>query len=365
MPEESLFGVSIRLTEEGVPAWDSVVGLVFHLLHLVRASDVGVRRRLWWEVQTTTALNFKYRPKDREDVQSENMAFALHHYPPEEVLGASELIYEELDEANNNKVDTLLDKTLVPSNMRLHLACPAAEVPAFFGGAVQRGFQEGVGEGVEEAAPGETAAATTAAAPAAKSGTEGAGEAGEGGLEDDGWQSDKWFGTQFRVRAFSADLLARWSNWYTCLATDACVYTTRPHAHARPPARTHVHTCTHRYKCLAADACECVEGPGRKAIVDRLDLPPANRYIRGACALLPAPEAPSLEPTLVLDTPTMQGVMHEGALGGCMYACMHARVWLCVCVCVCARARARARVRVRVCFRETARERVGIEAWVC
>lgn len=204
LPEESLFGVSIRLTEEGVPAWDSVVGLVFHLLHLVRASDVGVRRRLWWEVQTTTALNFKYRPKDREDVQSENMAFALHHYPPEEVLGASELIYEELDEANNNKVDTLLDKTLVPSNMRLHLACPAAEVPAFFG----------------------------------------AGEAGEGGLEDDGWQSDKWFGTQFRVRAFSADLLARWSNWYTCLATDACVYTTRPHAHARPHARTYTHAHT-------------------------------------------------------------------------------------------------------------------------
>ena len=87
-------------------------------------------------------------------------------------------------------------------------------------------------------------------------------------------------------------------------------------ARACTPARTHVHTCTHRYKCLAADACECVEGPGRKAIVDRLDLPPANRYIRGACALLPAPEAPSLEPTLVLDTPTMQGVMHEGALVG-------------------------------------------------
>ena len=244
LPEESLFGVSIRLTEEGVPAWDSVVGLVFHLLHLVRASDVGVRRRLWWEVQTTTALNFKYRPKDREDVQSENMAFALHHYPPEEVLGASELIYEELDEANNDKVDTLLDKTLVPSNMRLHLACPAAEVPAFFGGAVQRGFQEEAGEGAEEGAPGETAAATTAAAPAAKSVTEGAAEAREGGLQDDGWQSDKWFGTQFRVRAFGADLLARWSNWYKCLAADACVCTTHTHAHARTHARTYTHAHT-------------------------------------------------------------------------------------------------------------------------
>jgi len=70
---------------QGVGAWEGVVDLVFHYLHLLRASDTAERERLWWEVKTLSHLNFRFKNKEREDVQSENMAYSLQFYPPSEV----------------------------------------------------------------------------------------------------------------------------------------------------------------------------------------------------------------------------------------------------------------------------------------
>ena len=60
LPSESLFCVTVRLTEEGVPRWREAVGLIFHYLHIVRSSEEVDRERLWREVKTMSLLNFKW-----------------------------------------------------------------------------------------------------------------------------------------------------------------------------------------------------------------------------------------------------------------------------------------------------------------
>ena len=53
------------------------------------------RARTRGRTQRTCHILFlsRYKVKEREDMQSEMMALALHYYPPAEVLGASEILY--------------------------------------------------------------------------------------------------------------------------------------------------------------------------------------------------------------------------------------------------------------------------------
>ena len=251
--------------------------LVFHYLHLVRASQEAERERLWWEVKTISHLNFFFKPKEREDVQSEAMAYALHMYPPSEVLGGAELFYQDWNSELNEKLDRLLDTSLVPSNMRLHLTCPHPEIPRYFrGSSVEAGAGDGqdclaeglakvfvaeqdVGEGVEAE---EAGGAHSGAA-------EDAGGAGE--VDDlEGWLSEEWFGTRYRVRDLPEALVAACKDWFSHLMTDKS------------------------YGSLRV-----------KEAVASLALPPPNKYISDDNRLLPAPPTPQLEPAQILETPTI------------------------------------------------------------
>jgi len=296
LPTESLFCVTIRLTEEGVPAWEGVVDLVFHYFHLVRASEAADRQRLWWEAKTISHLNFRFKAKEREDVQSENMAYSLHFYPPSEVLGAPELLYEEWNTDLNIKIDTLLDDYLVGSNMRLHLTCPDAELPVSFlsgdplmeeesathNGARVRAQNE------EDDADEHTALDDSMARLSVGGGVVGSGE----------WEVDKWFGTRYKVCDIAARIVRNAGDWFSHL-TEKC-------------------PCHERADETSKDTSN---------IIRQMSLPPPNKYMSEDCALVAAPLTPvcgygpnkymsedcglgaaSLTiPTQILDTPTIKG----------------------------------------------------------
>ncbi len=221
LPSESLYSITVRLTEEGVRAWEGVLMLVFRYLHLVRASNDQERERLWWEVRTMSLQNFRFKVKEREDVQSEMMALSMHYYPPAEVLGAQELLYLDWSQEVSDKLDRLLDKHVVSSNMRLHLTCPEDEVPPSFLATEEEADKK------EEAAEEEGRNKKEKGVEVGEDGCKGEGvEAGDrggrgGGGEcvkaSAGWEVDVWLGTRYRVRNIPQRIRKRAGDWFSHL----------------------------------------------------------------------------------------------------------------------------------------------------
>lgn len=123
----SLFEVSVKLTEEGLPRWEEAVSLIFQYLNsFVRDAPRAERDRIRRECTLMEELNFRFRSKAREDNFTEQLACNLSRYPRELVLCGPDLFFDPLD---HDKLDTLLDTYFTPRNLRVHLTAPAAEQP--------------------------------------------------------------------------------------------------------------------------------------------------------------------------------------------------------------------------------------------
>lgn len=185
------------------------------------------------------------------------MAMALQYYPPSEVLGASELLYEPWSSLLNDKIDRLLDYYLKPTNMRIHVTSPEEEMPAFFASAEDvESEPEALAAGMQQMQVGERAG------DGAGDGEEkGTGVGGSGGGEEGEWEVDPWYGTRYRVRQVPGALVNKAGDWFTHLT-----------------------------------------GAGAR----RVSLPPPNKYISVDSAVLPAAAEHSLTPKQVLDTPTIK-----------------------------------------------------------
>jgi len=84
----SLFEVSVKLTEEGLPRWEEAVSLIFQYLNsFVRDAPRAERDRIRRECTLMEELNFRFRSKAREDNFTEQLACNLSRYPRE--LGAA------------------------------------------------------------------------------------------------------------------------------------------------------------------------------------------------------------------------------------------------------------------------------------
>ena len=153
LPSESLFSISVTLTEQGVPRWQDVIASIFRYLKLLALSDFATRSRLRGEAATLQDLNFRFRSKEREDAYTEGIAYALYSYPPEDVLCATELYFDPFDSCVSDRVDDILARCLSPDNMRLHLICPEAEIPSTFLAADRDGAQVEDGEGLWRTEP--------------------------------------------------------------------------------------------------------------------------------------------------------------------------------------------------------------------
>ncbi|KAJ1491814.1 Metalloenzyme, LuxS/M16 peptidase-like protein, partial [Baffinella frigidus] len=133
LPNESVFGVTVCLTEEGLPKWRDVIQMVFHYVHIMRKSSFEDRLRIWNEVNITQELDFRFRDKEKEDGYVERIALSMAELPddalPENLLTADALFLEPFDDRVNDKVDRLIDDHLKADNLRIHLSAPRDEIP--------------------------------------------------------------------------------------------------------------------------------------------------------------------------------------------------------------------------------------------
>mmetsp|Transcript_7733 Transcript_7733/g.17704 ORF Transcript_7733/g.17704 Transcript_7733/m.17704 type:complete len:1005 (-) Transcript_7733:1461-4475(-) len=123
----SIFEISVKLLEQGLPNYLEIVSLVFqYLLVCFRKAAHSDRDRIRDEMQHIEEMNFRYRSKVREDQYTEQLACNLTRYAEEDAICGPDLFFEPMDQA---VVDELVDKYFHPSNMRLHLIAPESEQP--------------------------------------------------------------------------------------------------------------------------------------------------------------------------------------------------------------------------------------------
>ena len=123
----SIFEISVKLLEQGLPNYQEIIKLVFQYLIIhFRGSEHSERYRIRDEMAHIEELNFRYRSKVREDQYTEQLAVNLTRYDPEDCICGPDLFFEKYDMST---VDDLIDTYFQPSNMRVHLIAPEAEQP--------------------------------------------------------------------------------------------------------------------------------------------------------------------------------------------------------------------------------------------
>mmetsp|Transcript_2509 Transcript_2509/g.5998 ORF Transcript_2509/g.5998 Transcript_2509/m.5998 type:complete len:1005 (-) Transcript_2509:110-3124(-) len=123
----SIFEISVKLTEQGLPNYLEIISLVFqYLLVCFRKGKHSDRDRIRDEMKHIEDLNFRYRTKVREDQYTEQLACNLTRYAVEDAICGPDLFFEPMDQSS---VDALVDTYFQPSNMRAHLIAPEAEQP--------------------------------------------------------------------------------------------------------------------------------------------------------------------------------------------------------------------------------------------
>ena len=123
----SLFEISIKLSEDGVPHYKEILSVVFGYINTIfRQSGKDERLRIRKEITMIEDLNFRFRSKIREDQYTESLACNLTRYPEEHVLCGPDLFFEPLDLAT---LDELMDQCFTTENLRVHLVAPLEEQP--------------------------------------------------------------------------------------------------------------------------------------------------------------------------------------------------------------------------------------------
>ena len=129
----SLFEISIKLSEDGVPHYKEILSIVFGYINTIfRKSAREERLRIRKEITMMEDLNFRFRSKIREDQYTESLACNLTRYPEEHVLCGPDLFFEELD---LDVLDKMMDQYFTTENLRVHLVAPLEEQPNISEGA--------------------------------------------------------------------------------------------------------------------------------------------------------------------------------------------------------------------------------------
>jgi len=166
----------------------------------------------------------------------------VHTNTYKQVLGAGELLYEDWNTDLNNKIDKLLDESLIGSNMRLHLTCPDQEMPSSFlegdPSPAQQQAAENAGrvraqnEEEDEVAdvPEEECIVLQKDLekelldPAAVGTCVHTVSVGTGEGEADGWEVDEWYGTRYKVADIPQRIVKNAGDWFSHLTDpDKCL----------------------------------------------------------------------------------------------------------------------------------------------
>lgn len=116
---DGLFGISIKLTKEGVRAKDQIVSAVFDYLKL--ASTRGISEWRFTEMQQIAELNYRFRDKPAAIDSVMELSQAMQNYPALDVLWG-DYAYSQFDE-------TLMKQAfgyLRPDNVFISLVAPDA-----------------------------------------------------------------------------------------------------------------------------------------------------------------------------------------------------------------------------------------------
>lgn len=106
------FIVNVDLTEEGLEHVDDIITLIYQYIHLLRKE--GTKEWIFNECRDLSAMQFRFKDKERPRAYTSSLSGVLHDYQIEEVLSAHYLQTEYKPEI----MDMVLDK-LVPENMRV------------------------------------------------------------------------------------------------------------------------------------------------------------------------------------------------------------------------------------------------------
>lgn len=106
------FIVNVDLTEEGLEHVDDILTLIYQYMHMLRKE--GAKTWIFKECQDLSAMQFRFKDKEKPRAYTSSLSGVLHDFPLEEVLCAHYLQTEYKPEL----IDMVLDK-LTPENMRV------------------------------------------------------------------------------------------------------------------------------------------------------------------------------------------------------------------------------------------------------
>ncbi|XP_066956310.1 insulin-degrading enzyme [Macrobrachium rosenbergii] len=108
----AFFVVNVDLTEEGIEHVEDIVTAVFQYLNLLK--NQGPQEWVFNECRDLSAMNFRFKDKERPQSYVCGLAEQLHYYPLKEVLCGGYLLSEYKPEL----IEKVLD-CLTPSNIRI------------------------------------------------------------------------------------------------------------------------------------------------------------------------------------------------------------------------------------------------------
>ncbi|KAL3267871.1 hypothetical protein HHI36_007012 [Cryptolaemus montrouzieri] len=108
----SLFSVSLVLTAEGLAHISDVITAVFSYINMLKA--VGPQERLFKELQIIEDVSFRFAVEESPVDYVEEIAEAMHFFPPEDYITGSDLIFEY----NPEDIISVLNH-LVPDKMNI------------------------------------------------------------------------------------------------------------------------------------------------------------------------------------------------------------------------------------------------------
>lgn len=114
---DALFGVSIKLTKEGVKAKDQIVSAVFDYIKTMNARSVSEWRFI--EMQQIAELNYRFRDKQPAVDSVVELSQAMHQYPAQDVLWGN-YAYTQFDDELLKKALSYLHK----DNVFISLVAP-------------------------------------------------------------------------------------------------------------------------------------------------------------------------------------------------------------------------------------------------
>jgi insulysin len=117
---DALFGVSIKLTKEGVKAKDQIVSAVFDYLKITATRGISEWR--FTEMQQISELNYRFRDKPAAIDSVAELSQAMQEYPAQDVLWG-DYAYTQFDEGLMKQALSYLHK----DNMFLSLVAPEVE----------------------------------------------------------------------------------------------------------------------------------------------------------------------------------------------------------------------------------------------